>query len=1132
MKVNFVRRYVLLVLYVTLESNYVGGEAAMIPKPKTEQVEWQGLTDLRVSLLERGMLNEALALFRFERSRLPPIERADAALSVLEHVKTCTLLPEDRATWAQAELTIYLAQGFFEKRVAEKGEAEFRKAEKLLDVWVTLTGYPSKDRLSLYLDIRLLRLQYDAHEDSVIYFDESVKLLEVMKACHHASTSVCYGHAIAAANTLNMSGISNPYRSYFFRLHLEREHLQEYIQEDIRTLFSDHGTKFLDSTNNVVDVRKALEWLDGFAEKYKDFNLPNGLSNMNRWRKLAYKRLGDRDGEAQADVEIERVKSSIPTTIGRLVGVRQLKPAPSSKSESKAESAFPLDLAEDNFYMEWYDVAGNSDAKKATAMGVFLQWILADMKKEVVSEREVLSILADIEDGKNVDVIDKLVSLTPDDVFALLYLRRGNSQSVPIDADVWKTRTTALDLWLSRSAESPFNGRQHLRLVLQEIRKDSVCKSNLHLNTKILEIERCLAMIEEMPPRVKECVVGQTPRWQGDIANQCMLHVVQSEEFDSVEVGSALDRGLYECRQSIRGYKAQGEVLSLAMRRRMVAELCVYKIHWMLRRPERNVLGSELVSLQNEGLRYLEEADTFFTLRREESTWSSNLEGLEDRERATLLNEKSWRLPQIAVQLLNIGKEQPNSDIREQIWKWVQRSKARSLAMTTGVAGIIPSALLRQIMLSDTCQPLYERMISLQEKIQAAPSHERFALRQELDLHKMSMRKEELLREFIDLKDGKPLNSSDIDRISVMTNTPFVLVDWFHIPGVLDDGEFLLLTKRSGSAATVSALGTTPQQAAKWVDLYLDRPSSQLRAKYTSEISGLVQPLTNLTKPGEIMIFCPTALLHRIPLHAIEVIAESLGWEALIYRNPVLFIHSHSLLRVCHWNSQFSAETMAPLSPLVMNGISDREGNEAHGHGRDSVKMLAAQLGAMAWLNEQAAKSTFVKHAPNSRLIHVHSHVYWDAADSRAHHINFSDSDTMGESGKLTTREVFALPLSKGCHVSLVACSGGRARVGSGDEVMGLVPALLHSGASSTISTLWDIPDQIGANFTGAFYRSFLEESKTVPAGGFINIARIFQSAVKELDKDEKDTVLHWTSFILHGFWFFFMPAKDAKPLA
>ena len=133
-----------------------------------------------------------------------------------------------------------------------------------------------------------------------------------------------------------------------------------------------------------------------------------------------------------------------------------------------------------------------------------------------------------------------------------------------------------------------------------------------------------------------------------------------------------------------------------------------------------------------------------------------------------------------------------------------------------------------------------------------------------------------------------------------------------------------------------------------------------------------------------------------------------------------------------------------------MNGIPDRDGNKAFGHGRDSVKMLAAQLGAMAWLNEQATKSTFVEHAPNSRLIHVHSHVYWDAADPRAHHINFADSDTVSESGKLTTREVFALPLSKGCHRQLGgmfrrACQSGLRR--------------RSYGAHSSSATLWSLFD-------------------------------------------------------------------------
>ena len=60
--------------------------------------------------------------------------------------------------------------------------------------------------------------------------------------------------------------------------------------------------------------------------------------------------------------------------------------------------------------MEWYDAAGISDAKKATAMGVFRRCILADIRNEVVIEQEMLSKLVDIDGGKNVGAIDKLVS--------------------------------------------------------------------------------------------------------------------------------------------------------------------------------------------------------------------------------------------------------------------------------------------------------------------------------------------------------------------------------------------------------------------------------------------------------------------------------------------------------------------------------------------------------------------------------------------------------------------------------------------------------------------------------------------------------------------------------------------------
>lgn len=84
------------------------------------------------------MLNEALALFRIERSRLPPIERPDAVLDFISHVEEHTSLSPERSAWVEVELRTYLAQSLYERREAEDGAAEFQKADELLDRWCSL----------------------------------------------------------------------------------------------------------------------------------------------------------------------------------------------------------------------------------------------------------------------------------------------------------------------------------------------------------------------------------------------------------------------------------------------------------------------------------------------------------------------------------------------------------------------------------------------------------------------------------------------------------------------------------------------------------------------------------------------------------------------------------------------------------------------------------------------------------------------------------------------------------------------------------------------------------------------------------------------------------------------------------
>jgi len=1135
-----VRKYVLTVLFVqlSLSSTYVGDDVAMIPKPNHETLAWQGLTDLRISLVERGMLNEALSLFKVERSRLPPTERADATLWFLERSKKHKFLTKERSIWVEIELRVYLAQSLYERRGARSGETEFQTAEELLECWCKLSDYTKKETLTPFLDIKILRLRYRGNDDLKVHFNESVQLLEVLKACCHTSTVACYHQATEAAYELAPEDTSGYYQAQFIRLHQEQEAYQEMVLEDIRSLLFDHQDFFQYAARNVTDIRKTLEWHDNFLERYAGFNLPDGLMGIHRNRKIAYQQLGDPERMAQEDAEVKKLENATPERFGRLVGVRRAEAGSTVPSQpngdSEAEMRFALDIEEDNFFTEWYHTIGDTEPRRYLAFKKLLEWMIMDLKTGVIAGHEVLSILA-IQGGDKdyTSLAQKLEAIPPDEAFAMLYLQSMGKEDIPISPDAWKARSEVLENWLSRDSGLMNNSRQYLRAVLQEIRKNSVCASEMPLDIKISELERCMSMVKELPPRVKENIAQQSASWHGSIADHIHLHCCRSpDQFGSDGIGSYIARAETECQWSITGYQAKGEAVCTAMRQRLAAELCVMKIYWLHQRQGKAMNETDVETIRERGLQNLELAESFFASKRQEITWGRDLDALEQRQRATNA-ENSWRIAQIAMQLLNAGKVEANESRKLEMWKWVQRSKARSLATSMGLEGTIPEFLLNDVLASDKCRSMYEQMVSLQSQIQLAQPHRRFALRHELDLHLAEMKKDKLLKEVCDLKDGMPLTLSALDSITEVARTALVLVDWYVVPDLFGDGTLLLFTAKAGRAPTVTTLDIATIAPIDWVTHYLDGSMSQQRSKDMSDLNALVQPLIDLSDQGDILVFCPSAALHRIPLHAIEVANNnSSSQQPIIFRNPVFYSHSHSLLRICLWNAQLASEAKVPLETLVMNGIPKQTEIEKYSAGRDSAMQLAERFSTTASLDESSTKSKFTTEAPTSRLIHIHSHVWWDASDPLAHHIDLNHE-------KLTAREIFPVSFLKGTHVSLIACSGGRARVGNGDEVMGLVPALLHSGASSTVSTLWSIPDTIGAKFTDAFYKEFCEQRNgLLGGGGFINLAKVFQSAVKELalcemresDAADLEPMLHWTSFVVHGFWDFFVPQTTTGP--
>jgi CHAT domain-containing protein len=235
-----------------------------------------------------------------------------------------------------------------------------------------------------------------------------------------------------------------------------------------------------------------------------------------------------------------------------------------------------------------------------------------------------------------------------------------------------------------------------------------------------------------------------------------------------------------------------------------------------------------------------------------------------------------------------------------------------------------------------------------------------------------------------------------------------------------------------------------------------------------------------------------------------------------------------------------------------------------HSEGRDSIQELARRFERSSMMDGSVSKEQFLSAATQSRLLHLHTHCNWTSGDPLDHHVELPRMDrpttkrsvepVKRQVERLTARELFNVRFPPSTHVNLIACQGGVTDVKLGDEVMGLVPVLLYSGASSTISTLWCIADGDGAMFANAFFDSFCEQcakhktripgvagqpgtneevlrSSESSSVGFVNLAKAVRAALIKLDEGYTQPLDTWAGFVLHGFWHFPLPADDMAML-
>jgi CHAT domain-containing protein len=222
---------------------------------------------------------------------------------------------------------------------------------------------------------------------------------------------------------------------------------------------------------------------------------------------------------------------------------------------------------------------------------------------------------------------------------------------------------------------------------------------------------------------------------------------------------------------------------------------------------------------------------------------------------------------------------------------------------------------------------------------------------------------------------------------------------------------------------------------------------------------GLVAPLDAALRSYPRWIVVPYGPLHYLPFQALYD-----GAEYLVERHEISYLPGASLLRFCLEPRQAAAGVAVfghSFSGQLPNAV--QEALEIH-----------AILGGDLYVEREATPACFRAIAGQRQALHLAAH-----GSFRPDNPLFSGL-ALAE-GWLTTLDIFNLRLNASL-VTLSACQTGRSTVGGGDELLGLMRALLYAGAASLVLTLWTVEDRSTAGLMQRFYQGLAEGQRKASA--------------------------------------------------
>ncbi|WP_353780062.1 CHAT domain-containing protein [Winogradskyella sp. 3972H.M.0a.05] len=250
--------------------------------------------------------------------------------------------------------------------------------------------------------------------------------------------------------------------------------------------------------------------------------------------------------------------------------------------------------------------------------------------------------------------------------------------------------------------------------------------------------------------------------------------------------------------------------------------------------------------------------------------------------------------------------------------------------------------------------------------------------------------------------------------------------------------------------------------------------------------------------------------LHLLPIEALNTGQDDNG-KFLVELTSFLRLNSLAQRVVLPASKNKGLKLFAPFS------TKSYDRNNVLPSSLDEVNIIGGLLDGEVFLDENASKNEFLNQINSNNIIHLATHSEVDCDNPQWSKIYFSNSkDEEPSKSILRLEELYSLNINSDL-VTLSSCETGIGEEMKGKGVLSLSNAFTFAGVSSTVMSLWKIPDQETSQIIVSFYENLKEGQEK-------DIA-LQNAKVKYLSSTDDLTLKHpyyWAGFVISG---------DASPI-